>query len=417
MDLITRTLTTLIKKEPEWINYLTKYPQNTKHLTQRQMTDYKSLDLTNYNSRSTYEIIKKLLSSRGIRSVHPVWFFIFKEQFENDNFIFEEEDTLDITLPENFVMPHRIQIIGTLKIYYTLLTNSKLRECFIDKRSEFIKSYPEFKEFYKYLFFPEIEKKVHKKFIDLSYEFENNFIEVEINEPEHDENDDIEREQLIYFKTNNRIIQCYLSKDVRQKDTKIDIIKKINKSINDILPKVINNIFFRLTMVIFKTNKYAGLTFNAFVKDIINNLFLAIFFGELKKESQAEELTLEKFIKYCHFAGVNIDNNYVKIIINELPDDKIERDEDLNDLFYNFTKLNGKTLLKETGYDYYLMQLKPEQTKYSLKIKKMYSKYKQEYDSLMEDIILEKDKELDYITNYAWSKKHFLEMANRFQFE
>jgi hypothetical protein len=417
MDLIKTTLTKLVKENPEWIECLTKYPQNTKHLTPKQMTDYKSLNITNYNSDDTYKIIKKLLSSRGIRSVHPAWFFIFKEHFENDNFIFEEDTNnnlciINLSIPENFVMPHRIQIIGTLKIYYTFLTHPKIIECFLKKRSKFVSSYSEFKELYKYLFFPDIEKKVNKKFIDLSYEFDNNCIEVEINEPEHDETTDLGREQLIYFKTNNRVVQCYLDKEVRQKNKNeqvSNILERINNCINEVLPNVIDSIFFRLIMIIFSKNEFAGLTFNAFLKEIISNLFLSIFFSELKKESLLKKLTWKKFRKYCKSVGIDIDRNFIKKILDELPDDEEEQLDDLKELFYDYTELDENTLLTETGYDYYLMQLNKKQSCNSLQIKRMYSKYKQEYDKLMKDILTEKLVEIEYIRKHTESSEYILE--------
>jgi hypothetical protein len=423
MDDIKNTLKTLINENCEWIKYLTLYPNSCNNLSCDELFFYKELkSYKDCKSSKSYNIFKKLLQSQGIRSVHPAWFFILKEHFEKDNFIFEEEtidsiDVLNFSVPDNFKMPHRIQIIGTLKIYYSLLTHSKIYESFIDERSKFVNKYIEFKDIYKYLFFPKIEEKIDTKFIDLSYNFNEimNNIQVEINEPHHIETTDIKREQLIYFKTNNRIIQCYLSKDIKKKKKNIQTeVVQINKCINEVIPKVIDDILFRMTMSIYNKNKFAGLTFNAFIKDIINNLFLAVFFSELKKESTSKILTWKKFREYCKAVEIYIERNYIEIINNELSDDETERGKDLKELFYNYTELNDKTLLTETGYDYYLMQLSKKQSCNSLSIKRMYSKYKQEYDKLMDDILTEKNEELEYTRKHAETKEHFLMMVNKY---
>ena len=320
-------------------------------------------------------------------------------------------DIINFLIPDNFSMPHCIQIIGTLKIYYTLLTHPKINECFLTKRSKFSSSYPEFKELYKHFFFPEIEKNITNKFIDLSYEFNESSIEIEINEPEHSEITDIKRDQIIYFITNNRVIQCYMPKDIRKKDK--DTESKINNCINEVLPKVIDDIFFKMTMSIYNKNRFAGLTFNAFIKDIIDNLVLAIFFSELKKESNKQKLPWKQFRKFCEIVRINIKRDYIKIINEELPDDETEQVKIFDKLFYNYTKLNDNTLLTETGYDYYLMQLKKTQTKYSLIIKQMYSNYKQEYDKLMDTILTEKDKELEYLRKYTETPDYLVMMLKQ----
>jgi hypothetical protein len=416
MDDIETTLETVIRENPDWIECLNEYPKSCSNLTDEELTFFKELkSYIDCKSKKSYNIIKKLLQSQGIRSIHPAWFFILKEYFEKDKFIFEEEtiddiDILDIIVPTNFRMPHRIQIIGTLKIYYTILSHKNITECFLIKRSKFINSYPEFKEIYKYLFFPKIEKKVNNKFIDLSYEFNDimKCIEVEINEPHHTETTDIAREQLIYFKTNNRIIQCYLSKDI--KNNKKNEFVQINNCINKIIPKVINSIFFRITLSIYHKNKFAGLTFNAFIKDIISNLTLAIFFSELKKESLSKNLTWKKFRKYCKSVGIDIDRNFIKKLLDELPDDEIQRQKELDKRFYNYTELDDNAFLTETGYDHYLMLLNKKQSIDSLSIKGMYSNYKQEYDKLMNDILTEKEEELDYLRTYTQSREYLLDM-------
>ena len=400
MDLIESTIVSLLKANPEWIKCITAFPQSTSHLTKDEFIFYKKQStLKECKSEKTYKIIKKLLMSQGIRSVHPVWFFIHRENFENDNFIFEENiiddfDTLDITIPDDVHIPNRIQIIATLKIYYSLLSHEKIDKCFIENNSPFTKKYTEFKDISQYLYFPEIEVKSNSKFIDLTYNF-NGIIEninIEINEPHHNVSVDNSRANYIFFNSFNRIIQYYVNKDVKTKD--------INESINKDLSNVLEEIFFKLTKGIFKKDVYAGLTFNAFIRNIIPNLFIAIFFSKLKKECNEQKLTWKIFRNYCKEVEINIDINFIKIINNELPDEQDEKIIELNKRFYNYTEFSNDTLLTETGCDYYLMLLNKKQSKDSLLIKGMYSLYKQEYEKIMTQIMTDSTKEQDMLRTY-----------------
>lgn len=425
MDTIKTSIKTLICEDSSWILRLIAYPQkNCDSLTTEQLNFFKKLKETfdkkkNKDkayvdlicSEKMYEIIKILCSSKGIRSIHPAWFFILKEYFEQDNFIFKIDDTnLNFFVPKDLTMPHRIQIIATLKIYYSLLKNTKIDKCFIEEDSEFILKYTEFKDIYKYLFFPIIEERNEMKFIDLSYDFNNiiNSIKLEINEPHHDEDIDKMREQLIYFKTQNRIIHCYLSKDVKKKKKNEpieDIVKRINNCINEIMPQVIKNYLFRLTFSIYNKNKeyeFAALTFNAFVRNIVANLSLALFFTTLKELSDTQELTWKLFRQICESVGIYISSNFIKLIDKATKNcDKKDKETIYKNMFYSFKlnedTLNENTLLTENGFDYYLMKLTEEQCAQSVLINNMYSNYKIEYNKVMSAFLDEKNYENDML--------------------
>ena len=391
MDYIETTLKSLIKENSEWIKELTAFPNSSTKLTKDELSYYK--DLSTYKdckTDRTYRIIKKLFESQ--RSVHPAWFFILRDFFENDNFSFEEKtidelNILNIIVPENIEMTHSIQIIATLKMYYILLRNSKIVESFLKKRSKFTQKYIQFNTIWKYLFFPAIELRDPQKFaIDLSYNFNGTDIHIEINEPHHTESKDTQREHSIFFLTGKRIVHYYVSKKELDKDKdKLDLITRINNCINHDLPKVIENIFFKMTESIFNTNEHAGLVFYTFISDIIYDLSIAIVFSELKKESLEKKLTWGKFQEYCNSIGIKFNLDYIKIIEAEL--EHLENEETkkqlLNTRFYNFKKLDENALLTVRGYDYYLMSLTPAISSHSIVIKDIYSAYKEKHEEIM----------------------------------
>ena len=393
MNTIEKTLKLLLTSEMRWFGILTAFPSKCKNVNRQDFTFYK--ELNNYDdckSGRSYNVIKSLLQSQGIRSIHPAWFFIHRKSFEKDNFIFEEDtfndfDTLNLVIPKEFHIPHKIQITSTLNMYYTILLNLKINECLINPNSKFTKKYPEFKEISKYLYFPIVENKSDRKYIDLTYDFDNiiDNINIEINEPHHKIVNDNNRATEIYYNSGNRIIQHYINKD----------------TIFDFMPKF----FFRLTSGIFNRNIYAGLVFNAFITDIINNLSIAIFFSDLKKTCLENKLTWELFLEKCKLVDIIINSNFISIIENELKHikDPEERKEKLNRMFYNYTGLNNKTLLKETGYDFYLMSINSENSVDSLDIKHMYSMYRQEYEKVMTVLLTNEREEKDMIKSYSKS--------------
>lgn len=401
MKTIETALKLLLTNEIRWFGRLTAFPTKCKKVNSHDFSFYKTLN--NYDdckSQRTYDVIKTLMMSQGIRSIHPAWFFIHRKRFEKDNFIFEEEtfndfDTLNLVIPKEVHIPHKIQIRETLSVYYSLLVNSKMIKCLIDKRSEFTNKYTEFKELNKYLYFPVVENKSERKYIDLTYDFDNiiESINIEINEPHHKANQDKKRETEIYYNSGNRIIQHYVEKD----------------TITDLMQKV----FFRLTYGIFNKNIYAGLVFNTFITGIINNLSIAIFFSDLKKNCLENKLTWELFLEKCKLVDIIISSNFISIIENELKHikDPEERKEKLNRMFYNYTGLNNKTLLKETGYDFYLMSINSEQSVDSLDIKHMYSMYRQEYEKVMTVLLTNKNEENDMIKSYS---KSIIDKLNNF---
>lgn len=423
MDYIKDTLKSLIKENPEWINELTAYPYESTKLTTDEQEHYKGL--TSYKeckTEKTYKIIKKLIQTQ--RSIHPAWFFILSEYFENDNFLFEEEIINNINIINFFVlndfkMIHSIQIITTLKMYYSLIRNSKISECFLKKRSEFTKKYTEFKTVWKNLFFPSIEMRDPQKFaIDLSYKFNNTNIHIEINEPHHKKDIDKERENTILFITGKRIVHFYISKNELDKDKDtIDIITRINNCINKDLSTVIDSIFYRMTETIYNSNEYAGLVFYTFSQDLIDNLSTAILFNELKVLSNNRKLTWNLFCEKCSNINIILTNDDLNKIKTKLQtiNNKDKLKNKLDEMFYNCKTLNEiceNSLLRETGFDYILMRLEPENTNMCLDITIIYAKYKQAHDKIMTQLF--KQAKEDQTIIKTQSEKQYNSLFNKF---
>ena len=410
MDEIAGTLKLLIKSEPEWIKCITSFPTVSTKLTKDELDYYKALSTyKECKSKKTYQIIKKLIQSQ--RSVHPVWFFILKEYFENDKFIFEEDfidenDVLNFIVPENFEMVHKIQIISTLKIYYTILTNPKIIKCFLDNKSPFITNYPEFKDVWKYLYFPQIEvREETNHVIDLSYTFIDimECIHIEINEPHHNEKSDKTKKNKIFFITKNRLIDYYVNKKVRKKENKN--ITSLNELINDDIPNVVEDIFYKLIENVFDKNNYAGSTLNAFIKDIVDNLSLGLFYSDLKDTSIKKELSWNNFKTKCNLLGIEIDDNFLFVIPKQFKNYKPEeKKKAFNELFYNYTELNTSVLLTEQGYHTYLTALEFKHTEEVYTIKRMYARYCIEYDKLMSLLLKNSKKEQKMLEEYILNK-------------
>jgi len=111
--------------------------------------------------------------------------------------------------------------------------------------------------------------------------------------------------------------------------------------------------------------------------------------------------------------NIIIENDFIKIINDDLSEDETERKKELDELFYDYKGLNSKTLLTETGYDRYLMSLTKKQTQISGKIKNMYSRYKQEYDKLIDEIMNDNDEQENYVREYTVSKEYILKMIDK----
>jgi hypothetical protein len=410
MDTIRTTIKKLICEDSNWISRMTSYPKQASNINVDTFNKYyhdlkstfEEIEDTEraysiITSKDTYKIIKELLQTQGIRTVHPAWFFIHQEKFKEDKIIFEETieneiDIIKVNLPKNTKQEirNKIQKLETLNIYYALLTNPKIEKCFIDKRSLFIENYPEFSELWKYLFFPRVEMKQESTNcrIDLTYDFNNIIkdINIEINEPHHNKKKDTGRETEIFCRSGNRIIQYYINK---------------SKGTGDI-SKLLQQIYFRITVGIFMKNMYAGLTYNAFIMNIIPNLSHALFFSNLKKLSKTLKLSWKTFVKMCQDIGIVIDKEFINIFITNSQymknEEKIK--EKLNKHFYNLSSfelnkklLGSKTLLTESGYDYYLIRLPDSEE--SEEIKDIYSNYRQAYDEVMTVLLQDRDIEIE----------------------
>lgn len=399
MNTIREAIKDLLEQEPQWISRLTEYPQEQcVNLTQEQKNYFKEINtFKSCDSDESYEIVKKLFISRGIRSVNPVWYFIHYKRFKKDNIIIKpnHNNEIQVKIP-NIEVNHFIQKVGTLQIYYSLLTNEKICESFIDKDSEFTKKYKEFNELWKYLYIPRVEVSCgNGKYIDMSYDCSNiiDNINIEINEKHHNKVNDRKRESGIWYWSKNRIVNYYV--------------------MTDTLHTVIDNIFFRVSKGIYQVNKYAGLAFNAYVKNIIENLSTSVFFSELKRECLEKTLTWSKFREYCSMSNINFNNTFIKIIEDDLSDYEEERTIELKEYFHDFTALNTKARLTETGCDRYLMALTKKHTNISGKIKNMYSRYKQEYETLMDEVLTDNNEEELLLREYVESDEYILSMVKK----
>lgn len=414
MNTIAPIIKILICQNSFWLSRMTSYPKQSSKIDTKLFNRYyhnlqktfdniqdKNKAYSVITSDKTYSIIKVLLMTQGIRTIHPAWFFIHQDKFKNDKIIFEEVieneiDQIKVQLPQNTKeeIRNKIQKLETLNIYFALLKNPKIIKCIIDKRSEFLAEYPEFKDFWKYLFFPRIEMKQEgtKCSIDLTYDFDNIIKDcnIEINEPHHKKENDTKRETKIYCRTNNRIINYYIDKETGNGDLK----------------KLLQETFFRMTVGIFMKNMYAGLTFNAFIQDIIPNLSHSLFFSNLKKMSKELKLSWKEFVKMCEEIGITIEKDYINIFIKNTQymknDEQIK--EKLIKHFYNLPSFeldkklfSNKTLLTESGYDYYLIRLPDSEE--SEEIKDIYSNYRQAYDDMMITLLSDRDIEIEMYEN------------------
>lgn len=143
MDTITTNIRNLICDDSKWISRMTSYPKQLnndnvkKEDYQKYFSELKDTfdKIKNPNkaykqiisSNNNYNIIKILLSTQGIRSVHPAWFFIHAKKFEEDGLILkptikDDNHIIIFDYQENTKIKicNKFQKLETLKIWMNL---------------------------------------------------------------------------------------------------------------------------------------------------------------------------------------------------------------------------------------------------------------------------------------------------------
>lgn len=305
-------------------NYYKKYFINLKETFEKEENKITSFD-TIISSIHTYKIIKNILDTYGLSYIHPAWIFIHQDFFN----IKKNNDTIEINgITTNIV-----------NIYYTLITNSAIKKCFINKNSPFLVAFPEFKELYKYLFFPRIEEiKINSQnnlYLIYNFNYIMNDLTFEINKIK---NTDIEENQIrigkFYYEHYSIIVMCYENEDF-----------------SILLPQIL----FRLMYNIYITNEDAVFVFNDINTELKLNISLISY--ELKNDIDNNTLTLKKFVKYCKLVNIDIPDNYIETIKNSVFEEQIKM------YFYNYKELNEDTILTYVGCN--MLMIKFTEKKYN----------------------------------------------------
>ena len=343
-------------------------------------------DLYEYRHNPTeikvfHKIYELLQIKTKTRCIHPVWFFIFIDDFKKIGVKYKIDcnNIVQIYLPPNLHVPHKKQILETVRIYSSIFFSDIIMDHFADKTSLLITQFPFTKDFFKSFLFPYIEKETRtntRLYKDLSYEFNGiGTINIELNEEHHKVNADKRRAREIYYFYKEHIIQHYYDSN----DSSHNLLKVILQS---------------LTRLLFKKDKNLALAFHVVNQGIINDIKSAIIFYNLKDFANNKTLTWYRFKEICNQLKIVITDDF----LNELKDEI-----NIEEYFYNilqFDEINDETLLTITGCDCLLMSIRNKHSKYSSDIKIIYSKYKNEYDKLIISINTELSEGEEMVRNY-----------------
>lgn len=338
--------------EDKYFKRLTHYPSTLK------------IDLK--NKKSSFINILQCLKKN--RCIHPALFFIFQTEFHSIGIELHITETgkLEIINKSNIKIKHSKQIFETLRIYYSMITNDFINELFVRQDSQFIEKFSEFKNLYKGLYVPCIEKGVKDKtnfYIDLTFDFNMLItnIFVEINESYHNPEFDFLRKAQIYKKTGNIIILHYL------------------ESLTPARPEqVVEQIINQLICKIFAKDKNAGLIFYIVSKGIINNINYAIILNDFENYAKNNELTWKYFNENCNKIGINMTLDFIK---------KLSESIDLTQIFKNCNQIKAitnKSIMTPESYDTIFMRLTKKETQRPTDINNIYRRYRLACNELIE---------------------------------
>lgn len=272
------------------------------------------------------EIIEEKYNTK-YRTIHPALLLIFYKDFIDNGYIFQEKYNNNIKNiyeigHKNKKKKIKEQISNSFKIYFHLISDEELDEIFnINKK---IKN--------KLYLNVQIEKYINPtniyrgKYIDMTYIFsDNNTISIEINENRHNEVIDKIRQNQIYAKSLNKIIQYYTEKTFES---------------------IIYDLYKEISRCMYKIDKQIGLNI-FFVKCDKFDIRYSIMFTEIKKKIDSNKLT-------------------INCIMNILKDYKIKKFEKLlfkmiknNDLHTDFFfNVNNLDEITESSYKEKLLNSK-----------------------------------------------------------
>jgi len=104
----------------------------------------------------SFSKVYELLQKRGMRSIHPAWFYKYHTEFKEKGvqYIEDSKGILQLQFPKQLNIPHKKQICETLRIYSLLLRDKTIHRLFFKKTSSiFVNKYPICKEFQKSFLF------------------------------------------------------------------------------------------------------------------------------------------------------------------------------------------------------------------------------------------------------------------------
>ena len=177
------------------------------------------------------------------RTIHPALLLIFYKEFIAKGYIFEEK--YDNNIKNIYEIEHKNeykkikeQISNSFKIYFHLISDEELDEIF-DINKEIKNNLYLNVQVEKYIYPTNIYR---GKYIDMTYIFsKNNTISIEINEYGHNEVIDKIRQNQIYAKSLNKIIQYYTERTFES--IIYDLYKEISRCIYKIDKQIGLNIF------------------------------------------------------------------------------------------------------------------------------------------------------------------------------
>ncbi len=308
------------------------------------------------------DIFKKMNNARAI---HPFLFLIFYQELSDMGIEYKYLETIDTFELRSNKIIIRQQNQECFKIIEKILSDNKLKDLSQDLYYYFLTDGIKIEEY--------VNDGNKMRFIDMTIKIYDNIkLFIEINESHHNKELDIDRATNIYLKNNTLPIDLY----------------KEELDFNDILDQIWKEISFGL----YNYNQKDALTIYLHKVDHFD-LALARFFVEIQINFINKDLAiplklLRKFVDKKGFVKKKFDE-----FINSMLESK---DLTIQEHFINFNQEKiRKSLINSFGFDRILQLPRTSEWSKSIEISKSYSKFRVNYQNMIEDLMSSGEKRLN----------------------
>jgi hypothetical protein len=350
----------------------------------------------NINYNQLFTCITKIIKqdfkdnfNQTYRCIHPSFFLIFYEDFIKLGFEFNltNTNTIKITHDQIYLRPQYYQCF---KIYYFLINDNEMKEILGDN----------IKILYTNL---TIEDHVRKnvlysgRYIDMSYNLGKNVdasdlkVFIEINENLHNKDEDFLRMRQIYSHTLNKIVQFYIEDTLES--IKSDLYKEFSKKFYN-LDKIIS-----INLYMVKINKF--------------KFQLSQRFTQIRSFLKNGGFCLNEFLNMLDDWNFKKCRKFIKKMVKNkiLNDEHFVTTIDIDELINNLKlkkKIDKNIKLNSYGITKILNYVRKKDWILSDDITKAYSKFMDCYYDMIEDLLSNKNMELNLIFDEHKSVKNFI---------